>query len=255
MRIALVSYINTRPFMDGLTHFFSSEECSLELLPPSACAQNLMEKHSDMALIPVGSLPDFRDIMLLPDYCIGADGPVNSVFIFSRKPIEEINQVILDRHSRSSNGLAKILLRHYWKKNPGYYFPDKKHFDEITGDIAGVVIGDKAMKLKGHFEYVYDLSEYWKKMTGLPFAFAVWAYYKDAFTSEQIVRISRALAFGVAQSNNSALKWAEHYGFTPENALIYLTKDIHYHLTQERKEALALYLSLLAEETGLSNEE
>ncbi|MBX7243444.1 MAG: menaquinone biosynthesis protein [Bacteroidia bacterium] len=251
MKIALVSYINTRPFMDGLTRFFSDEECSLQLLAPSACAKSLKERAVDMALIPVGSLPDFSNILLLPDFCIGADGPVNSVFIFSRKPIEEVNHVILDRHSRSSNGLAKILLRHFWKKTPEYSFPEEKHFDKIENDTAGVVIGDKAMKLKGHFEYVYDLSEYWKKMTGLPFAFAVWAYYEDAFTPEQIRRISKALAYGIDQSNNSALKWAEHYGFTPESALLYLTKDIQYHFTKERNEALELYLSLLAMETGL----
>ena len=252
MKITLVSYINTRPFMDGLSHFLSPEVAELELLPPSDCAESLKNRKSDMALIPVGALPDFEEIMLLPDYCIGTDGAVDSVFLFSRQPIESVNRVILDRHSRSSNGLAKILLKHYWEKNPEYHFPSEKHFDIIGGDTAGVVIGDKALKLKSHFEYVYDLGTYWKKMTTLPFTFAVWAYYKDAFTDEQISQINQALEYGVKNRANSALKWAESYGFTPANALIYLTQNIQFHFTDERKQAMELYLSLLEKETSLS---
>ncbi len=252
MKIALVSYINTCPFTDGLSRFFEQEECQLRLLSPDNCALSLKNKEVDMALMPVGAIPDFKEIQLLPDFCIGADGPVQSVFLFARKPIQDIKNVFLDRHSRTSNGLAKILLRHHWRLSPTYIFPEAKHFNQIEGETAGVVIGDKALKLKSHFEYVYDLSEYWKEMTGLPFAFAVWAFYPEAFSSERLTRISEALAFGVRHRADSALKWASHFGFETEKALTYLTKDIHYHFTYERKEAMALYLKLLASENGIS---
>lgn len=245
MNIALVSYINTRPFADGLSDFFAATDCTLHLLPPSECAESLKQKKVEMALMPVGALLEFSNIRLLPNFCIGAQGAVNSVFIFSRCPIEEIDTLLLDRHSRSSNGLARVLMRHFWKKEVNEIPATEKHFDQIQGKTAGVVIGDKALKIKEQFEFVYDLSECWYQMTGMGFAFAVWAYYPDAFTEAQLSNITQALTQGVANRSQTAEKWAEYYGFTVEKARNYLLNDIHYEFSYDRQEAVELYLKLL----------
>lgn len=223
------------------------DELEIQAVPPADCAQQLAAGACEMALIPAGALLDFKGISILPDFCIGADGPVQSVFIFSQQPIENIDTLILDRHSRSSNGLARILLQHYWQKSVVLTKAEGKHFDAIQGNTAGVVIGDKALKIKDNFAYVYDLSEYWKKMTGLPFAFAVWAFFQDKVSKNTLKKINQALALGVAQTADSALKWGETFGLTPEVATRYLTQDIHFHLTADRHTALQLYLELLSQ--------
>jgi chorismate dehydratase len=246
MRITLVSYLNTRPFIDGLQHFFSSEEISIQPLPPSECAVSLLHKDAEMALIPVGSLLDFPNIHVLPNYCIGADGAVNSVFLFAQQPIESIENVLLDPHSRSSNGLTKVLIKHFWKKEVNYIVPTEKHFDAITGNTAGVVIGDKALKIREKYAYVYDLSEYWKKMTGLPFVFAVWAYYAEEVPAEILPRLDEAFEYGVLNRRESAISSAEEYGIELNHAINYLENDIKFHFTAARHEAMALYLKLLA---------
>lgn len=247
MKISLVSYINTRPFIDGLTRHFSPEEVEINPLPPAKCAQSLLEKEASIALIPVGALLSFEKIMLMPNYCIGSDGAVNSVFIFSQKPIEQIDSLILDRHSRSSNGLAKILLQRYWHKKVAYITSEEKNFDAIRDNVAGVVIGDKALKIRDNYQYTYDLGEYWRKLTSLPFAFAVWAYYEDAVSPEMLARIQTALADGVAHRAQTALTSATEYGLTQELALRYLTQDIQYDFTYQRQQAVDLYLKWLRE--------
>lgn len=247
MKISLVSYINTRPFIDGLRRHFTPEELIINPVAPAKCAQSLLEREVNMALIPVGALLSFKRIMIMPNYCIGSDGAVNSVFIYSQKPIEEIDTLILDRHSRSSNGLAKILLQKYWQKKVNFITSEEKNFEAISGNTAGVVIGDKALKIRSHYEYAYDLGEYWHKLTCLPFAFAVWAYYEDAFTSEMLARIDNALANGVAQRAATALSSAEEYGLTPEAALQYLSHDVKYEFDFKKQRAMDLYLKWLQE--------
>ncbi|MFM2377125.1 MAG: hypothetical protein RLZZ165_2222, partial [Bacteroidota bacterium] len=87
IRIALVSYFNTRPFMDGLRHGFREDELELKEVPPSECGRLLLEGGCDLALVPVGALVDFGDVRLMKDHCLGADGKVDSVFLFSHVPV------------------------------------------------------------------------------------------------------------------------------------------------------------------------
>ena len=246
--IALVSYINTRPFVDGLEATYGKDgDIRLHLLPPSDCARALFDGQADLALIPVGSIPTGPTLALLPTWCIGADGPVDSVFLFSQKPIEEIDQVWLDRHSRSSNGLAQILMRYHWKKEVRWLEPVKKHFDQIQEHTAGVVIGDEAIRIRDQFAYQYDLAEVWRDMTGLPFVFAVWAYNPGTINQSEIQRIEEALGNGVLQAETTAENWAGHFGMGIEAAKAYLTESIDYQFDARKHQALELYVRLLEE--------
>ena len=71
--IALVSYINTRPFMDGFEAKIKDREIRFHLLPPVDCATHLHQGKCQMALLPVGALAQFKNISIMPNYCIGAD--------------------------------------------------------------------------------------------------------------------------------------------------------------------------------------
>ncbi|MEL6134693.1 MAG: menaquinone biosynthesis protein, partial [Bacteroidota bacterium] len=226
--IALVSYINTRPFIDGFEQFFPDGEVQFRLMPPADCARALHQGSCDMALIPVGALPNFDHVHLHPDYCIGANGPVKSVYMFSRQPIDTLQEIRLDPHSRSSNGLTRILMKYHWKQQVDYYLPETRNFSYIQGQTGGVVIGDEAIKLRDRFEYAYDLSDHWKKLTGLPFAFAVWAYRPGVFSSTLMEKLTEAMAWGIAQADQSALKWAKHYDIPLPFAGKYLTQYIDY---------------------------
>jgi len=248
-KLALVSYMNTRPYLDGLQRFFSPEEVELVLLAPAKCAEALWERKVDMALMPVGGLADFdaQSVGILPDYCIGANGKVESVFLFSQKPVDQLDAVILDSHSRTSNALTQVLMRYHWKHKVEWEQATEEHFDQIQGTIGGVVIGDRAVKIRDRYEYVYDLSEEWKDMTGLPFAFAVWVYYPECVPRELCQRIQQALGWGIAQAEQSAVKWASHYGMTVEFATKYLQKDIQFEFCEGKHEAVHLFFHTLSQ--------
>lgn len=242
--ISLVSYINTRPFLDGLERFLSPTEIELHLLPPSACAQHFQEGKSALSLLPVGALGDLQQVNLLPEYCIGAEGKVDSVFLFSQQPIEKIQRVVLDSHSRSSNLLTQVLLRHHWKKSVEILPSQRGHFDLIKGTTAGVVIGDRAIYLRDQYAYVYDLAEEWQQMTLLPFVFAVWAYDPQRVAPALLDRVREALGWGVAHAAQSAEKWAEHYHMPLDYARQYLTEYISYTFDADKHRALEVFWNL-----------
>ena len=225
LRIALVEYINTRPFLDGLEKHFQAEEVELITLSPSACGIALKEGKCDLALIPVGSIPELSKLEILPNYCIG------------------------------SNGLARILLAQHWKLSPELIMPDSRDFSLLTGGTAGVVIGDQAIRLRENYAHVYDLSQAWQEMTGLPFAFAVWASHQGRLTPIWRQRLNAAFADGVQQAAESATKWAEHFDIDPVFAHQYLTQHIDFRFTAARHRALHLYLHHLQSLPSLANHE
>jgi chorismate dehydratase len=245
LTVALVEYINTRPFLDGLEAHFGADEMELLLLPPADCARALQSGQADLALMPVGALPNFERVEILPDFCIGAKGPVHSVYLFAQQPIETLDTVILDRHSRSSNGLARVLLRHHWQKSVEYLMPDQKHFHRIVGSTGGVIIGDQAIRIRDQYAYAYDLSEAWYQLTGLPFAFAVWVYRPGAIDRRMAKRLFHAMQVGVQQRGKTAHRWADYFGLNTEFAQRYLTEYIDYRFTPDKHRALALYYQSL----------
>ena len=240
--IALVEYINTRPFLDGLEKHFGPEEVKLLLLPPAECARALQDGRADLSLMPVGALGNFDRVALLPDFCIGAWGPVHSVFLFAQQPVEALHTVILDRHSRSSNGLARILLRHHWRQPVQYHWPERKHFHRILGGTGGVVIGDQAIRIRDRYAYAYDLSAAWQQLTGLPFAFAVWVYRPGTLSEAWRARSAQALADGVAQREATAQRWHGYFDLDQDFARRYLTEYIDFRFTPAKHRALALYM-------------
>jgi chorismate dehydratase len=245
IRIALVSYFNTRPFIDGLQHWFGEDELEIKEVPPSACAEALRLGLCDMALMPVGGLIDFTGITVMKDHCIGADGAVDSVFLFSHVPIQHATAMVMDPHSRSSNGLASVLLREYWNHDIPKIEPVGERFAQIQGSVCGVGIGDKAFAMKATFPHVYDLAEVWKRFTGLPFVFAVWAYRADALEPAQLERLRMALEWGRANRQKSALRWAATYGYSVEDGQHYLMRSISYEFDSAKHEAMKKYFGLL----------
>jgi chorismate dehydratase len=83
IRISAVSYTNTKPFLYGIYYTDIINRIDLSLDMPSDCAQKLIDNKADIGLIPVAATLNMPEWHLVSDYCIGAVGAVNSVFIFS----------------------------------------------------------------------------------------------------------------------------------------------------------------------------
>ncbi len=245
LKISAVSYLNTFPFVYGLKKSGQAGDFRLELDVPSVCARKLQNGEADIALVPVGALPDIPGHRIVSPYCIGAKEKVRTVLLLSRVPLREIRSVHLDYDSRTSVRLVRILAKHYWQINPQWYNLQTDLSVRQEQHPSLVAIGDKTFRMRDQYPYVYDLAEEWYRFTGLPFVFAVWVTRKQ-LPETSIRALNKDLEFGL-KHKAEALDYFR--ARLPEcgDCLAYLENDISYELDQAKREGMALFLSYLSE--------
>lgn len=251
------------------------EGIALTLRVPALCASDAIAGDTDIALIPVAAIPlipgfsvhsttsaagnssvgrtqDFIP-QIITDYCIGAEGAVDTVVLLSDTPLADIRRVYLDSHSRTSVQLVRVLAREYWHISPLWVdFADcASAFATVPGRSKGleygeamVAIGDKVFALTAAHEYAwrYDLAQEWYDFTGgLPFVFAAWV----ACTPTGLLfapKLNSALAYGVshiAESIPGTLNRSRDFEFEP--AYRYLTESIKFDLDDRKRMAMRLF--------------
>ncbi len=243
VKISAVSYTNTIPFIYGLQHHAIKKHVDLSLDYPALCADKLIDNQVDIGLIPVAAILDLPEAHIISDYCIGANGAVNSVFIFSNCAIKDVKYLQLDPQSKSSNYLAVVLLKNYWKVEPELVYKAKEYGRSPHPKTAFVQIGDRTFGKVDQQSYVYELAEEWKNFTGLEFVFAVWVSNKK-LDENFIAQLNEALKFGL----DNRLRIFENMEMRQDFDLVdYLMHKIDYRLTESKKEALALFHKLIKE--------
>jgi chorismate dehydratase len=240
IRVGAVSYLNTKPLIYGIEQTAVINEIDLAIDYPSRIANMLLKNEIDIGLVPVAILPKIKTHYINTDYCIGSNGAVASVCLFSEVPINKIEKVLLDYQSQTSVQLIKILLKEYWKVNPKLIDAKEDFRKEIKGTTAALVIGDRALEQRKISDYVYDLGEAWKNFTGLPFIFAAWISNKkldDLF----VQKFNDANKYGVDNIKNLLT----HLHYDVFDLHKYYTKHISYNLDEEKRKGLNLFLKYL----------
>ena len=239
--MGIVNYLNTKPLIYGLERMPVKDRIELVEDYPSRLADMLLNDEIDIGLIPVAVLPKIPDYKIIGDYCIAAEGEVASVCLFSEVPMHEIKKIYLDYQSRSSVALLKWLMREYWGLDAELVqSTDDNYRSEIKGTTAGLVIGDRALQQRKISTFIFDLSSEWKKITSLPFVFAVWAGKKE-FDKEFILAFNDANAMGllhldeiVAANSFDLFDLKKYYSF-----------HISYKLDDNKRKGMELFLEYL----------
>lgn len=188
-------------------------------------------------------MPELNNFKIITDYCIGADGKVDSVKLYSQVPVEDIETVILDYQSKTSVTLIKILAMRHWKANFNFIDATPGYEKNITEQTAAVIIGDRTFELNGNFKYEYDLAEEWKKLTGLPFAFAAWVAITPV--DENFLNdFNRALKWGVNNIDKAILKDGSKFS-KKFNRADYLKNKIRYELDDKKRIAIELFVEYM----------
>jgi len=194
---------------------------------PAACAALFRDGQVDISLCPVGALELMPPHQLCTDYCIRADGDVDTVVLLSQVPPDQISRVRLDNNSRTSNKLVQILASLHWKKTWEFYFDNEEDRAE-----ACVMIGDRVFEKKSEYPFHIDLAGEWKKMTGLPMVFAVWITRPGVLPEIEVI-LNDAFRKGIDRIPTSSLQvWQKNY----------LLHNISYSFDNRKKVAMNLFL-------------
>lgn len=238
--ISVVSYLNARPFLFGMKHILEENEFLIETDIPSICAQKLKLNQTDIGLIPVAMISSLKEAHLITSYGIFADGGVDSVVLVSNSPIQEINTIHLDKESRTSVLLARILAKELWGIQP-LWIPEleEDHLLNLNRNEGAVIIGDRALRHKSNYNYCYDLAAGWKKLTGLPFVFAAWVSNKK-ISNHQLEKLENSFEYGT--KNLSSIYPILEKEYPGIDIKTYLEERIKYKLDEAAHLGLRLFL-------------
>ncbi|MEZ6040311.1 MAG: menaquinone biosynthesis protein [Planctomycetaceae bacterium] len=246
MQIGAVSYLNSRPLVEGLDQLLPTADLVLDY--PSRLADALAADQLDVALIP--SVEYFRrpGYEIVSNACVAARGEVMSVKLYCRTHPGRIKTLALDEGSRTSAALSKVILAEKYGVIPKTE-PLRMDFSTRQSSADAVLlIGDRAMIAPDEsFEEVIDLGAFWYDWTGLPFVFAMWVARRNAQTEGVDAALCQARDLGLKAIHRIGRNAAADLGITEETAIHYLTKNLHYHLTSAERNGLRLFCDLASQ--------
>lgn len=259
LRIGCVKYVNARPLIRGCPG-------DVEFDHPSALCQRLANRELDVAL--VSSFEYLRNPVyrIVDDVSISSYGPVHSVVVAYSGDISEIEQIELDPASQTSTNLLRCLLA------------ERALIPSLSRTIgkmpmfqalhrARLLIGDQAIHFRqkhaGEFQF-WDLGEQWKKLTGLPFVYALWLIRPEVIDAKSIAQRLRKLrdknlaslddlieeaVTGVGLSALASAKTVEpgsRNELNREFLLRYFRKHLRFSFGKKEKQGLQCFADLCA---------
>lgn len=257
MRLGRIGYINCYPVYDAMDRGAVPAPAELVTGTPAELNDLLVAGELDLSVISaIEYARHARDLVILPDLAISCDGPVKSVMLYSKRPVEQLDgrTVLVTASSRTSIALLELLCKEVWRVEPQFAqaraeAADLTSLARLPHD-AVLVIGDPALLLAAHDGYPerYDLGDAWKTWTGLPFVFAVWAA-RRALPAAELRRVHGALIasrdWGLAHLDLLAARAGAETGMPAERCRDYLA-GLDYALTYKHLAGLTDFFRRLA---------
>jgi chorismate dehydratase len=269
LRISIVQYLNTAPLVWGFTNGPLRGKYDLSFTVPSQCAEELRTGKADVAIIPAIEYQRIDDLVILPDMAIASKKQVRSLLIIAKKPIEQVKRFALDRSSRSTQTLTRILCAEKWKIGPQFFEAPPDLNAMLEQADAALLIGDPALRIAVGMEknswpgaegqtlcqaatlgitsaemlYVYDVVGEWRSMTGLPAVLAVWAAKRDVATSEVTTDFLASRDFGLSRIPEICFDASRELELPERTLESYLRHNIDFSLDEENRRGLELYFA------------
>ncbi len=246
--VGRIQYLNTDPFFEGL-----ELDSDPVVVPPRELARLCREGSVDVGPVPVVEWFDMEDeFEPLGDMGIATFGPVQSVLLFSRRPLEELDGAVVGITSESSTSIR--LLRLVLEQRHGVHPVDYLRGAGADAAVdAFLTIGDDALR-RGQagepgFPHVVDLCEAWGGWQRLPFVFARWIIRRALPAAEKrrmLDAFEASLSLGLDRLGDIAARRAGAMGLSADTLEHYLRR-FHYRFGPAEERAEALFKGLLNE--------
>lgn len=241
VRLGAVWYLNARPLVHRLDR--QAERFSVRFDLPSTCATLLHEGSIDLGMIPSIEYLHRPDYYIVPDVAIVSTGPVASVALFTSRPIAAIRSIALDRSSRTSAALLRVLCAEWFDVEPAFVTLPPDLPAMLKRCDAALLIGDLALfadHATAGLDKI-DLGAEWAAMTNLPFVWAFWAGRRAAIGPEHVAALGAARDAGVRAADEIA---AAYCGDDDERVRVgraYLRENMRYVLDERGRAGLTRF--------------
>jgi chorismate dehydratase len=246
LRVASVSYLNSKPLIYGLE---TVPEIDLALEVPSRLIDGLTSGQSDVALLPTIDYQRHPGLVIVPSGGIGCDGPTLTVRIFSKRPINQTKILACDPDSHTSIALARIIFAERYGIHPEF----TPEFTDRSDHETRLLIGDKVVCEEPlGFDYQLDLGAAWKELTGMPFVFAVWAARAGVPLGNLPQLLEQSKRRGLAHVDDMVTRHAIPRGWPSDLARQYLTDYLKYDIAAPELRAIEHFHTLAARHALIS---
>jgi chorismate dehydratase len=263
-RVGVVPYLNADPLAAALSESPQTLPCGeraeVRALVPSRLLPALLNGELDTALVSTAGVLPYPSLRILPEMCVASRGPVRSIQLYCRRPLEQVRTVALDASSRSAVALTQVLFAERWRTAPEFSTQPPDLASMLEQSDAALLIGNPALQANemldtgrwaGPAVLRFDLGAEWHDLTGLPFVYAVWAVpavYSDNGRTPDGERLSRLLLhakrWGMQRLRPLAERGAKELGLPEGVTLDYLTRAIHYDLGAEERAGMERFCEL-----------
>jgi chorismate dehydratase len=243
LRIGCVKYLNARPLIHGWPGEVVFDH-------PARLCEQLAAGALDVALASSFEFLWNPSYILVDDISISSNGPVHSVFLSHAGALAEIEEIEVDPASLTSVNLLRCLLAEA-RLSPKLVARTRLIQRAITPKLAKFFIGDQAIRFRdenaGNFQF-WDLGDQWKKLTGLPFVYALWLIRPEVSAPKPIADALRARRDENFRNLDPLIAAEEE--FSTEFCAYYFNDCIKYHFGPAEKEGLSTFRKL-CEKHGL----
>ena len=256
----MISYANVWPIYHMLRQEADCSSYTFIEGVPSDLNRRLRDGEIDIS--PSSSIellrsPDVYD--LIENHSISSNGPVGSILLFSRRPLEALSGevVLMSSQSETSVALLQIIFRKFYGLDCGFRQTAEPIERALKSHAAYLLIGDDALTeaLKWPHLHVYDLGDLWTEHTGLPFTYALWLVRKESRADKE--ELIRQFTGDLDRARDSALvnfrriaAASPYSSLFPLDGLVKYWEGISYELGIRHKEGFDLFRQY-AEELGL----
>ena len=262
-----MQYLNTEPLVWGFTNGPLAGKYDLSFTVPSQCAEALRAGAADIAIIPAIEYQRIPGLVVLPDLAIASQNRVRSLLIVAKKSIEQVGSIALDRSSRSTQALTRILAAEHWKISPEFFETEPDLGAMLQTADAALLIGDPALRISVAIEkkstvspqgravcqaatlgipgaeifHVYDVVGEWRTYSSLPAVMAVWAARPEVVSTELLADFTASRDFGLNQIAAISLHAARELELPQPELESYLRQNIDFSLGEENRRGLERY--------------
>lgn len=247
LRVSFIEFLNAVPL--GWDFLYGKRKGVFEWLNdiPSQCAGRLARAEADIGLIPVIEYQRIPHLQVIPDISIASRREVKSVLFVSRLPVEQVRTIALDRSSRTSVALLRILLAerfHNAQARLVELSPDPAAM--LQQCEAALIIGNPALRVDLEGLHVYDLAREWNELTGLPFVFAFWAVRQGVELGEASSYFHQSRDRGLRNVEQIARLYSRKLDLAPDEIRSYLLENLNYSLDSANLRGLRYFFDKAA---------
>ena len=238
LRIGVVDYLNSKPLAWSFRNGLHCDIFEPGFYPPAEVAVRLAAGEIDIGLLPSIELQRIPGLRVLPGLCIAATHEARSVLLVLAKPLERVRRIALDRNSRTSAALVEILLADSYGLTPDLVSTAPALDEMLSRADAALLIGDPALRVDRSAHRVLDLAAEWRRLTALPFVFAVWAVREGVEADGLTTYFQESLRLGLEHLEDLVAESSGEIDIEPDQLRRYLTDHLSFEMGPTEIEAL-----------------